>query len=381
MNRRIDPAAVKDIRPGRSTRVVRSIVLSVLATALLTTCGGDDDGGSVGGGGNDGSQSASVVAQHALAQTGLAIALASTVLQSQLEIIFTSVAQSTNCTALTGGGSVQGDTTAKTVTVYYDTACTQRYIVASPVSTQTTTSDGPQFTVAETATYYGLGGAAIGSMSLNETATNITATNTLQVHGTGTFTPAGAAPTPVQLGLYCAVPNFINNGPVPSPEIASCGGGIAQDFPALNLAIGAVTPLTLSVATDPTTGAATSLTFTGGGSAVTGAPGSLSLANPSPTSLVINGGTAYATTTASGSAAAFALFPPTPTSWNLTDAANDVHFQISVIDNTTRSLNMTITRTSSGGSLATATLDQSGTGSITYSDDKTAAITNWTLAD
>lgn len=376
MNHRCGPTAVQGFRRSCATSVVRAI--AVITTASVAACGGGGDGSD---GGGQVTSAPTVVAQHALAQTGLAIALASTVLQSQVEIIFTNFAQSTSCSALTGGGSVQGNPTAGTVTVYYDAACSQRYIVANPVSTQTTTSDGPQFTVAETATYYGPGGAAIGSMSLNETATNVTATNTLQVHGTGTFTPAGATPTPVQLGLYCAIPNFINSGPVPSPETVSCGGGVAQDFPALNLAIGAVTPLTLSVATDPTTGAPTSVTFAGGGSAVTGAPGSLVLTNPAPTSLVISGGSAYTTTTGSGGAAAFALFPPTPTAWNLADAADDVQFHISVTNNTTRDLSMTITRTSSGGSLATATLDQSGTGSITYSDNRTAAITNWTLAN
>ena len=322
-----------------------------------------------------------VIAQHALAQTGLAVALASTVLQSQLQIIVANSFQHTSCSALTGGGSVLGNPTANTVTVYYDNACSQPYILANPVSTKTTRSDGVQLAVAETATYYSPGtGAAIGTMAMNETAFLATATNAMQLYGTGTFTPAGSAPTPVQLGLYCSsIPLAFAIGTT-SLDVP-CAGGVAQDFPALNLALGAVTPLTLTIGVDPTTGAATNVTFAGGGTAVTGPQGSLTLSNPSPNSLLIKGGSAYTTSMASGGAAAFALFPPMPTAWTLTDATDDEQLQISVIDNTTRSLSMTITRASTGSTLATATLDQSGTGSIHYSDGSTAAITSWTLAD
>jgi hypothetical protein len=123
------------------------------------------------------------------------------------------------------------------------------------------------------------------------------------------------------------------------------------------------------------------VTFTGGGTAVTGPIGSLTLTNPTPTSLIIQGGTPYSSITTNGSAAAFVLFPPTPTSWTLTDAAHDQQFQISVTDNTTRDLTMTIKQMSSGITLATGAVDQSGSGTITYSDGNIAAITNWTLAD
>jgi hypothetical protein len=321
---------------------------------------------------------ADLVAERVLAQTGLAIALASTVLQSQLQILLTSFETSASCRALTGGGSVMG-TAANTVTVYYDTACTQPYIVATPTVTATFPTGGAQYVVAETATYYSLStGAAIGTMVINETAFTPTATTaSTQLYGTGIFTPAGVGTTPVQLGLYCSIPGTDTSA---TSINLQCAGGVAQDFPALNLAIGAVTPMTLTVGRN-TAGAATNVTFTGSGSPVTGPLGSLTLTNPSPTSLVINGGSAYTTITAGGGAASFALFPPTPTSWDLTDATDNEQFQISVTNDTTRNLSMTITQTSSGGSLASAALDQSGTGSITYSDGSTAAITSWTLAD
>ena len=169
----------------------------------------------------------------------------------------------------------------------------------------------------------------------------------------------------MQLGLWCSL----------AEASAQCGGGVAQNFPALGLAIGAVTPLTLSM-----TAVTAPVTFTGTGSAVTGPIGSLTMANPYSGYLAIRGGTAYTSLTASGGAAAFELFPPTPTSWTLTDSAHDLRFQITVIDNTTRNLALTIKQISSGITLATGMVDQSGTGTITYSDGSVAAITNWTLA-
>ena len=232
--------------------------------------------------------------------------------------------------------------------------------------------------ISETATYYGLSGAVIGTLTLNETA-EASSAGAVNVFGLGIFTPASGAHTPVQLGLYCG---FASS----TATTAQCGGGIAQNFPALGLAIGAVTPLALTLSAPPPLlhlGAATTggVTFTGGGSAVTGPIGSLTLLNPTPTALVIQGGMAYTSTTSSGSAAAFSLFPPTPTSWTLTDSAHDQQFQISVVNNTTRNLSLTVIQTSTGSTLATGAVDQSGSGTITYSDGSVAAITSWTLAD
>jgi hypothetical protein len=309
-------------------------------------------------------RTASVVAERALAQTGLAIGLASTVLQSQIAILEAIVEQSTSCVALSGGGSVLANGSGTSVTVYYGANCTQPYIMATPNTT--TTNDS--FVIAETAVYYGLNGTDIGTMTLNETAT-FNDDGSVNLYGLGIFTPASGARAPVQLGLYCAIP---------TSNSAQCAGGIAQNFPSLGLAIGAVTPLTLSLDLEVPTAP---VTFTGGGSTVTGPVGSLTLTNPGPTSLVIHGGTAFATTVSSGGAAEFSLFPPTPTAWTLTDSAHEQEFSISVVSNTARNLSLKIAQVGKGGTLAIGAIDQSGSGSITYSDGSTAAITNWTLAN
>lgn len=313
-------------------------------------------------------RTANVVAERALAQTGLAIGLASTVLQSQIAILNAILSQDTSCESLAGGGSALANGNATLVTVYYGDNCTQPYIVATPNTTATTNSSEYQFVIAETAAYYGLNGTNIGTMTLNETAL-AGDDGSINVYGLGIFTPVSGARTPVQLGLYCAVG---------TATTAQCAGGIAQNFPALGLAIGGVTPLTLTLSATESTAP---VTFTGGGSAVTGPVGSLTLTNPSPTSLVIRGGTAFSTTTASGGAAEFTLFPPTPTAWTLTDSAHDQEFSISVVSNTVRNLTLEITPVGGGKTLATGAIDHSGSGSITYSDGSTAVITNWTLSN
>ena len=304
---------------------------------------------------------ASAVAERALAQTGLGVGMASSVLQSQLAMLRQVYEGSTDCVALDGGGSVRWDG-GNAAAVYYDANCRRPYLTTNP-GTVAKVSDN-QVVVSEAASNYGLDGTVIGSLALKETAQF--EGNAMILYGLGIFTPAAGARTPVQLGLVCSL----------QASTGTCAGAVAQNFPALGVAIGAVNPftLTLSVATAP-------VTFTGGGSAVTGPIGSLSLSNPSPSSLVIQGGTAYASLTLRGGAAEFELFPPTPTSWTLTDSAHDQQFQISMIDSTTRNLTLTIKQVSTGITLATGAVDQSGSGTITYSDGSTAAITNWTLAD
>ena len=304
--------------------------------------------------------SGNVVAERALAQTGLGIGLASTVLQSQFAMVQQVIQQNVSCTALQGAGSVRWSGSGLGTTYYG--YCTQPYVVTSPDTT--ITAGDNQLAVSETATYYGLDGTIIGTLTLNETV--LVGETTWNVYGLGKFTPATGARTPVQLGLSCALSDTSN----------TCAGGVAQDFPALGIAIGAVTPLTLTMST-----VTAPVSFTGAGSVVTGPIGSLTLTAPSPTSLVVLGGTAFTSNACSGSAGAFELFPPTPTSWTLADSAHDQQLQISVVDNNTRNLTMTIKQASTGITLVTGTLDQSGSGTITYSDGSIAAIANWTLAD
>lgn len=319
----------------------------------------------------------SEVAEMALTQTGLGIAFASNVLQSQLDVVFATATKSQPCSVPSGGsyGYKTGSTPTVTlrgqslypVTIYFDTKCTKPYIAAD-ITGATPVTDGVK--LQETATYHDLNGATLGLLKVNEMLTSTP--KAIVANGLGIFTPASGARTPVQLGLYCTMPT--NGGHMP------CGGGVAQDIHTLKLAVGAVTPLTL-VPVKNSAGKITKLSFSGSGSVVTGPIGSLKLTNPVTTKLVVQGGKAFATTTAKGSAGGFDLFPPTPTSWTLTDAAHNERILISVIDDTTRESNITITQISTGDTLAIGRVDQAGTGSITFSGGTFATITSWTLEE
>jgi len=123
------------------------------------------------------------------------------------------------------------------------------------------------------------------------------------------------------------------------------------------------------------------MTFTGGGNPLTGPLGALTLTNPLPNLLVIHGGSSFTSISASGGAGGFELFPPMPTGWSIKDTAHGEQLQITVVDNTARNLSLAITEISTGNIIAVGALDQSGSGSITYSDGTTAAISAWTLAN
>jgi hypothetical protein len=326
----------------------------------------------------------SVEAEHALAQTGLAIALATNVLESQLIDIVEASTQSLPCYTFTDNtfsyntGATSTVSIPETppiplypVTVYYGADCVpaNTYIAADITSVNASTDS---FT--ETATYHDLNGTTLGILSITEaiTETGTSPNQIITASGLGTFTPTSGAVV-VNLGLNCQI-NF-------SQTTAPCQGGVEQNFPALNQSIGAVTSLTLTLPS----GSSTALSFIGSGTAYTGPLNSLTLAAQSPTSLVITGGTVYTTTTVSGSAGALDLFPPTPTSWTLTDATHDEEIVLTVLSDATRDTSIVIKQISTGNTLATGQVDQSGTstgsGNMTYSDGSTAAITAWTLAD
>lgn len=277
--------------------------------------------------------------------------------------------------ATNGFGLVLGSTGPLngSAAIYFDTGCTKPYIedsgtFSSPAGASITIQfDG-------TDTYFTPGGMQTGTLALNEVASYSdygSDDNVTTISGAGTFTPNSGAGMPVQLGLACQVAaGQLTDTSASMP----CSGGVAQDFPRLGLAIGSVTNLTLNVTN-------TSTSFSGASSVASGPAGSLTLARPSPSSLLVQGGTALGTLSVSGSAAGFSFFPPTPTGWTLTDAAHDEQIKVSVVDNATRNSKLTVTRISTGATLASGTVDMSGTGSITYSDGTTAAITAWTVAD
>ncbi len=314
---------------------------------------------------------ASLLEQRVLAQQGLAIALASTVLQTQIyTLVSVNGADPQICQALPGGGAMRipagADQVPAVISFFFDGACTRPYMVETV--TQNTVV-GTSYHLIANAVYTGPTGTLLGSIAFDETANNITwANNSLTgaVSGLGVYTSPSGAPS-VQLGLNC---DFGASG----HNIGVCQGGIAQNFPGLNTALGSIATLSL----DSTTAGV--LSFTGGSALRSGAQDQLTLTQPAPTTMLVTGGTPYGTATGTGGAASFALFPPTPTGWTVTDLANDMVFTINLVDNATRTLTATLKRVSSGVTVASLALDQSGTGTITYSNGLVAAVTSWMLS-
>jgi hypothetical protein len=315
-----------------------------------------------------------VIAEHLVTQEGLAIALASNVLQSQLTLVEDALADGpvSSCTALTGGGAHRvtgwgGTSSARTFTdtIYYDTACTKPYLAAA-ASVHPSDSGA---TATATVAYTGATGASLGSLTTGATANFVG--NGINLEGTGIFTRAagaGGATSPVSLGLACQSQ---------SDTVLNCQGGVTQDFAGLGHSLGSITPLQLTIGSD--TSQPIGFQGSGNSTAVAGL-GALSIASPDAATLSIQGATPTAgTVTTSGQAGGFVLFPPTPTGWTVTDAAGDVSFEIGVVDNTTRSLTATVTQLSTKKVLASLALDQSGTGTISYVGEKPAPVISWTL--
>jgi hypothetical protein len=310
-----------------------------------------------------------------LTQQGLAIALASNVLQSQVTVLSDALDGESACNALIAGtGSsktvrsvMSGAVTSSMITIYYDAACTHPYIEAKARMVKT----GSKYAITEAAKYIGTAGAALGLLQVTEVAD--LSGSTIVVIGTGTFAPHSGAPV-VHLGLTCAIPGSNN---VPPPF--GCEGGIAQTFPELGVSLGSVTPITLTLKAAGT--GQYVVHFASSRSTMErGAPGALSIGTTANSQLRVTGtGTPFTTDVTTGIAGRFALFPPTPTHWTIVDRATRVIFEISVLNNASRQLEGLV-KSSSGKKLASLSVDRSGTGSITYSGGATYPITNWLLS-
>ena len=313
---------------------------------------------------------------HLLAQQGLLVGMASSVLQDQLYIDVDAGGSVGVCETLDGGGADEltsstaapGGVINLTLVLYYDTSCSKPYI--SSTATVTSSSTGTQITA--TSVYTDANATTLGTLTTQAQA--IDSSDDIQLAGLGTFTAAAAGSVPVSLGLTCDVP-LSGSDTVTLP----CEGGVAQDFPGLGRELASLTPLTLTASSG---GSGPAVTFAGTGSTLEiASSGSVSLGLDSADALTLSG-TPLATLTdsSSGQAAAFSLFPPTPTGWNTSDPADGQAFQISVTDDASRNLTGSVTASgASSPAYATFSLDQSGSGTISYGGGAPVAVTSWVL--
>ena len=317
-----------------------------------------------------------VLVTHLLAQQGLLVGMASSVLQDQLYIDVDAGGSVGVCETLDGGGADEltsstaapGGVINLTLVLYYDTSCSKPYI--SSTATVTSSSTGTQINA--TSVYTDANATTLGTLTTQ--AQTIDGSDDIQLAGLGTFTAAAAGSVPVSLGLTCDVPQSWT-GTVTLP----CEGGVAQEFPGFGRELASLTPLTLTASSG---GSGPALTFAGTGSTLEiASSGSVSLGLDSADALTLSG-TPLATLTdsTSGQAGAFSLFPPTPTGWNTSDPADGQAFQISLTDDASRNLTGSVTASgASSETYATFSLDQSGSGTISYGGGAPVAVTSWVL--
>ncbi len=319
---------------------------------------------------------APAVEPRVMTQLGLDVALNFNLLQNETVIIGHFNSSPPACEKLPAGGSVQtlsATMVSKTqyqsqIDIYFDTACTKPYVEAALTVNVSTGS----FSISEVASYLGLDGNATGTLSITE---HFSVTNHVEIlRGLGKFAPVGGQSV-ADVGFTCNAPTKNNS------LTLMCQGGVAQRFPKLALSIASVVPFSITAAKNT---ASPMVMFTGTASTVqTGPLGSLSITAPTAETLAIGGsGTSYGSTAVSGSESHYAVFPPKPTSWTVTDQGNNAQVAYSILNNTTHAARGIVTNTTTAGKLAVITVDKSGSGKVVYTDKSpAAAIRSYLAAD
>jgi len=213
-------------------------------------------------------------------------------------------------------------------------------------------------------------GAILGVLSV---AQQLKAAGSIAIFGgKGTYKAvAGVGQPPVRTGLACSESAGLS-------ATVICQEGVAQDFPALKMALGTVANITFTL-TQVSANVVTVQVNGGSAKLATGKLGGLSIAQTSPTTLGFQGPhSVVATGSITGSSPALSVIPPTGTQWTFTDVHHATKFSISTafdFQSNGKVVN------SNAHTTALIKLDKSGTGTIAYSDKSDAKITNWTLGD
>ncbi len=316
------------------------------------------------------------VEARVMTQLGLDVALNLSLLQNEIDIINNNEISPPACAKLPYGGSIETLSVNKLsankyrskIDIYFDPACKTPYVEADV--TVAITNATKTVSIAETASYRDVNGKALGQLSITDSLSLANKIETLA--GLGKFAPAGGQPA-ADVGFTCSIPTAGN------AKTLDCQGGVAQTFKLLDLDIASVVPFSITAAADTD---APKITFAGTESNVqTGPAGSLSITAPAPGTLgIAGGGTAYTSTAMSGSEGHYALFPPQPTSWTVTDTKNGAKFAYRIVSNATRAAHGTVAAIEPAKKLASIALDKSGSGKVNYSDGSPAAVIRSFLA-
>ncbi len=250
------------------------------------------------------------------------------------------------------------NTYSLTVNSYYDSLCTELWVAGQFTLTQTSNTAG---TLSGSYTYYTLQNAVYGYATL---AATISGVNT----GSGYFdlqlnTALSQSASPfLNLGVGCSV----------ATSSESCSVALDSHVAAL----GADNAVSESVsASVSTSGSNTVLSVSGSAAAYTGGLNSTSISQQGTSTWVVNGGSQLNSVVLSGNVTVAPSGLITAASLTVTDSADGGTVNVTY-NASTQTFAGAVVQTSTGATVATFTVNQNGSGSVTYSNGTTAIISN-----
>ncbi|MGP6158442.1 MAG: hypothetical protein ACLPYS_13215 [Vulcanimicrobiaceae bacterium] len=276
--------------------------------------------------------------------------------------------------------TVSGGTIDFTVEFFYDSACTEPYMLRTLVISPPP-SGGGTGTASGTAEVFDESGAAVDYDTLALTFVVDASGRLTQISEQKTAAPAPSATPYAQFGYACVYG---------TSSSIDCGSGNAINDSAAGESLGFVETTTVVSSPAPTAspspaGTAAPMAFSGfaprsfelsiNGQGFTGALGALTLAPATPPAWTIAGGTQVATLTGTANLGfGFGSFVSS-LSLTLIDSAAGLTTTLTSSGN---HLSGTVTN-SSGQTVATISLDRSGSGTISYSNGTTAPVKDWII--
>jgi hypothetical protein len=320
----------------------------------------------------------SLLEQSALTQQGLAIGLAQTMIQTELDIGRGQSAAVGTCLSLSQGGNGSQKTLVRTnggdnftVEIYYDNACTKLYVHAVVVA------GGPNPNVVrftETLTYHGTSGIKVGTASVvQRVGDSSKGPNFTQISNVGTLTPVNGG-LPVHFGFECAYPNSVL-----AKSAVDCSVGVAQEINMLSEGVASLATITGTLT--KIAGLQYKETFSGSKGRLARGQ-NLGISAPTMETIKITGTpVTVGSSSTQGSIGRVSAFMGAPASWTVTDTAHNAKFSITLHATASPFFAGTISLANFGATVATIRTDVAGNGSVTFSNNQKIKISNWMLVN
>lgn len=252
------------------------------------------------------------------------------------------------------------------IEVYYDNECKKVFIHA-PLKVQPTGQNGISFT--ESATFFKPVGTVLGKLTVN--ASGAKTDSELKLNGTGTFVPSNGG-VHVEFGLDCAFPTVLTGA---NPFV--CNGAVVASFNALKFDLGLLSSLTTKVTEVECHDFVGS--FRGTERLVGGPFGKLGISLKDDSVRITGPSVSLGTIVIAGSEHLGAS--PSLIAWTVTDAQHDIVASINAAKGSTQGFVGIIKDTITQKTLATFSVDQSGSGWMIFSNNQNVSITSWIIGN